>query len=128
LNLGSTRTEGHFWRTRSGAGEGASLLPDGSGICRISRPRELKVSTLWLQYPSATNTCPELATATAVGWHSLVGPLPGWNRFPRIRAGRVSPCRNCNMTTASDLLRKDHNSQWILRKCVEVKLFWKDRL
>lgn len=72
------------------------LSPVGSGISPNSRPRGLNLSTLWLQYPSATNTCPELATATAVGWQSRVWPPPGWNRSPMVRVGCVSPGWNCN--------------------------------
>jgi hypothetical protein len=79
-----------------GAWRKALISPDDRGISRIRRPRWLKVSTLWLQYPSATNTCPEVATATAVGWQRSVWPPPGRNRSPKVRAGRVSPGRNCN--------------------------------
>ena len=69
--------------------------PVASGIIPNSQPRGLNLRTLWLQYPSATNTCPEIATATAVGWQSSVWP-PGWNGSPMVRIGCVSPGWNYN--------------------------------
>jgi hypothetical protein len=86
----------HTPRHDVGSARTAVIAPDDRGISRSRRPRSLNVSTLWLQYPSATNTWPEVPTATAVGWQRRVGPQPGRNRSPKVRAGRVSPGRNCN--------------------------------
>lgn len=70
-------------------------IPLACGKTRSSSPLLEYFKTLELQYPSAMKMSPVEATATEVGWHRVLYPLPFSNLFPKVNDGLNAPGENC---------------------------------